>query len=290
MAKTGKAPKGFYSATEVMKKLGIASSTLYHYVETGKIKRVVPPDKRDGYYIKAEIDKMVRARELFMLQYATDTSVFEKAQEEDVLGITDLCIELFGKNGTASYETRLAQYHSNPDAFYVLKQDDLIVGYVAIFPLKQEAINRIMSGVAESTFRTGLLTPENILPFEPGKADNVFVVLGVRQGLAKSRMYGSRVISGIIQVLEDFARHGIIVKKLYGTSRTQDGIRLARGFGFKQVTPVAEEDDLLRFELDLATTKSPLFRQYQRIVKRVSAKNAKSGTQNNTDSTLTKTV
>ncbi len=95
MAKTGKALKGFYSATEVMKKLGIASSTLYHYVETGKIKRVVPPDKRDGYYLKTEIDKMVRAKELFMLQYATDSSLFEKAQEEDIAGITDLCIELF---------------------------------------------------------------------------------------------------------------------------------------------------------------------------------------------------
>src|SRR5215472_13619441 len=122
LAKSGRAPRGFYSASEVMKKLGIASSTLYHYVETGKIRRVVPPDKRDGYYIKAEIDRMVKAKELFMLQYATDTSVYEKAREEDVASITDLGIELFGKNGSPNYETRLAQYHANPDIFYVLKQ------------------------------------------------------------------------------------------------------------------------------------------------------------------------
>jgi hypothetical protein len=275
MAKTGKAPRGFYSATEVMKKLGIASSTLYHYVETGKIKRVVPPDKRDGYYIKADIDKMVKAKELFMLQYATDTTVFEMAQEEDIAGITDLCIELFGKNGTASYETRLAQYHKNPEIFYVLKQDDLIVGYVGIFPLKQEAIERIMSGVAESTFRTGLLTPENINQFKPGEADHVFLVLGVRQGVAKSTIYGSRVIAGAIEVFEHLARRGVIIKKLYGTSRTQDGIRIAKGLGFKRVTSVAEEDDLLRFELDLATAKSPLFHKYQNIVKRASAASAK---------------
>jgi predicted DNA-binding transcriptional regulator AlpA len=275
VAKSGRAPRGFYSATEVMKKLGIASSTLYHYVETGKIRRVVPPDKRDGYYIKAEIDRMVKAKELFMLQYATDTSVFEKAREEDVAGITDLGIELFGKNGSPNYETRLAQYHANPDIFYVLKQDDLIVGYAGLFPLKAEAIEKIMSGVPESSFRTGLLTPEYITQFKQGEADHVFTIIGVRQGLARSTIYGSRAIAGVIEALEHFARNGVIIKKLYGTSRTQDGIRLARGLDFKQVTPIAEEDDLLRFELDLATTTSPLFRKFQRIAKQAAVRSTK---------------
>ncbi len=279
MAKTAKAPSGFYTASEVMRKLGIANSTLYHYVETGKIKRVVPPGKKDGYYLKIEIDKMIKAKELFILQYATDSSVFEKAQEEDIAGITDLCIELFGKNGTASYETRLTQYHTNPDIFYILKQDELIVGYIGMFPLKQEAVQRIMSGVEESTFRTGLLSPENITQFRPGEADNVFMVIGVRQGLNRSKTYGARVISGGVEVLEHFARRGVIVKKLYATSRTQDGIRISKGIGFKQVTPPQEEDDLCRFELDLETTKSPLFQKYQRIVKRASANSPQNGRQ-----------
>ena len=275
MAKTAKAPSGFYTAKEVMQKLGIANSTLYHYVETGKIKKVVPPDKKEGYYLKSEIDKMVRAKEMFILQYATDTTTFEVAQEEDIAGITDLCIELFGKNGTASYETRLAQYRTNPEIFYVLRQGDLIVGYLGMFPLKQEAIDMIMSGVAESRFRTGILTPENIKPFQPGEADNVFVVIGARQKLPKSRLYGARLIAEGIGVFEQFARRGTIIKKLYGTSRTRDGINLSRDLGFTQVTPVEEEDDLLRFELDLETTSNPLFENYQQIVKRASVKKGK---------------
>ncbi len=59
-------------------------------------------------------------------------------------------------------------------------------------------------------------------------------------------------------------------RTLYGTSCTQDGIRLAKGMGFKQVTPVAEEDDLLRFVLDLETTKNPLFKKYQQLAMRAS--------------------
>ncbi len=272
MPKRAKPPKGFYSASEVMRLLNIGNSTLYHYVDIGKIKKVVPPDRREGYYVKAEVDKMIRAQELFMLQYATDTAVFEKAQEEDIQGITDLCIELFGKNGTASQETRLAQYKANRDIFYVLRQDDIIVGYLGIFPLKHEAIKTIMSGVNEAKFRTGVLSPENITPFIPGETEEAFLVIGARQGLPRTKIYGSRLISGGIEVFEDLARHGVILKRLYGTSRTRDGIRIAKGLEFKQITPDAEEDDLLRFELDLETTKSPLFKKYQTIVNRASSK------------------
>ena len=268
MAKTANAPSGFYTAAEVMKRLSIANSTLYHYVGIGKIRRVIPPGKKEGYYPKADIDKMIKAKELFILEYATDPSLFEKAQEEDIAGITNLCIELFGKNGTANYETRLLQYRTNPNIFYVLRQDELIVGYIGMFPLKQEAIERIMSDVEESTFRTGLLSPDNITQFKSGEADNVFMVIGVRQGLKRSKTYGARVISGGIEALEHFARRGTIVKKLYATSRTQDGIRISKGIGFKQITPLQEEDDLYRYELDLETTKSPLFQKYQRIVRK----------------------
>jgi len=45
MAKRAKAPKGFYSASDVMKILAIGNSTLYQYVDTGKIKKVVPRDR-----------------------------------------------------------------------------------------------------------------------------------------------------------------------------------------------------------------------------------------------------
>lgn len=270
MAKTSRAPSGFYTASEVMKKLNIANSTLYHYVDTGKIKKVIPPGRKEGYYPKADIDKLVRAQEIFILQYATDTTTFDKAQEEDIAGITDLCVELFGKNGTANYETRLAQYKANPEIFYVLKQDELVVGYVGLFPLKKAAIDTIMSGMEESSFRTNILAPENIVPFAPGQADDVFVVIGARQEVKKSTIYGSRLISGTIEVLEHMARRGVIVKNLYATSRTRDGIRIMKGVGFEQVTPVTEEDDLLRFRYDLLAPESQLLKKYQRLVKQAS--------------------
>lgn len=275
MPKTAKAPSGFYTASEVMKKLGIPSSTLYEYAKVGKIKKVVPPGRKEGYYPKAEIDKMVRAKETFILQYATDTTLFEKAQEEDIEGITDLSVELFGKHGTANYEARLAQYHANPDIFYVLRQDELIVGYVGFYPLKHEAIETIMGGMDEDRFRTGVLSPENILPFKPGEARELFLVVGARQDVKKSTIYGSRLISGTIEVLEHLARKDIIIESLYATSRTRDGIKLCKGLGFEQLVPANEEDNLLRFKLDLRTVTNPLLRRYKRIVERITSEQPK---------------
>jgi hypothetical protein len=263
------APKGFYTASQAIKKMGLPKSTFYDMVEEGKIQRIVPPNRSDGFYIKAEIDKLAKPYELFVLQYATDTSIFEKATKNDIEDITELSIELFGKNGTANYETRLAQYLANPDIFYVLRHEGLLVGFLGMFPLKQEAVDQIMSGVAESTFRSGLLTPTNILPFAEGKADNVFLIIGVKQNLAKSKWYGFRLLSAGIHALEIMARRGVVVKKLYATSRTPDGIRICKGLGFNQVTPTNEEDDLLRFELDLASATNPLFESFQKLMPQI---------------------
>jgi helix-turn-helix protein len=272
MAKVAKAPSGFYTASEVMKKLGIPSSTLYEYAKVGKIKKVVPPGRKEGYYPKAEIDKMFRAKETFILQYAADATLFEKAQEKDIQGITDLCVELFGKYGTASYETRLAQYHANSDIFYVLRQEEIIVGYVGLFPLKHDAIEVIMSGIDEDRFRTSVLSPVNVVPFTPEEAKEVFLVIGAKQDVKKSIIYGSRLITGTVDILEHLARKGVIIEKLYATSRTRDGIRLCKGLGFQQTIPSEEEDNLLRFKLDLSTTASPLLQRYRRIVTRITSK------------------
>jgi hypothetical protein len=151
----------------------------------------------------------------------------------------------------------------------VLKQDGIIVGYIGLFPLKQEAIKKIMDGLEESRFRTELLTHEYITQFKGKEAEHVFLIIGVKQGMKKSKLYGSRILSGGIEAMEALAKKGIIIKNLYATSRTQDGIRLCKGMGFKQVIPPQEEDNLLHFELDLETTTNPLFKDYQRFARQV---------------------
>src|SRR5271154_4284012 len=81
MTKTSKAPRNFYTAAQAIKKLGMPRATFFHLAKTGQIKRVVPEGFTEGYYPKAEIDKMALAREMFTLQYTVDSSLFRRAEE-----------------------------------------------------------------------------------------------------------------------------------------------------------------------------------------------------------------
>ncbi len=271
MTKTAKAPRNFYTATEAIKKLGMPRATFFNLAKSGKIKRVVPDGYTEGYYPKSEIDKMALAREMFTLQYASDTSIFRRAEEKDIRGITDLGVALFGTSTTPSYESRLACWKKNPDAYYVIEQDDLIVGWIAMVPMKEEAIAVLMGETKSATFmfvgmHQNVMVPENILPFIPDGAKNVFLTIGARQGLPQSRTYGMRLILGGYEVLENFARKGIFVERLYATSRTPDGVKLCKEIGFQEKENNATSA-VKRFWLDLATSNSPLLREYQEIVK-----------------------
>jgi hypothetical protein len=128
-----------------------------------------------------------------------------------------------------------------------------------------------MSGVEEDRFRTGVLSPANILPFQPGEAKELFLTIGAKQDANKSVIYGSRLINGFVEVLEHLAKKDILIESLYATSRTRDGIKLCKGLGFQQIIPADEEDNLLRFKLDLLTTTNPLLKRYQRIVSRIAS-------------------
>jgi len=260
MTKRAKAPSGFYGATEAMKRLGMARSSFYDLVEKGKIKRIIPPGRSDGYYPKADIDRMAKAKELFILEYTEEPSTFEQATEEDIRGLHEVCKTLWGNLNTPSYETRMEWYRRNPEMYYVVKQDRIIVGFLGVTPIKKDILERMMQqpGLNEET--------EDILPFTPGvPIHGLFLEIGVRSDIPKNRKYGRHLIEGGFTVLENFAKRGIIIEKLYAHSRTPDGIKLCRRMGFNE-TPPTEGDTRIRFEVDLKKSTYPPFREYQRIV------------------------
>src|SRR5439155_905219 len=224
---------------------------------------------------KAEVDKMARAKELFLLQYSSDSSIFRKAEEKDIQGIHNLSIEIFGSTIIPSYESRLAPFLKNPDIYYVVEQDNILAGYLGMAPIKQNAVDRIMGETEETRSRlltsmSEIVTPENILMFEPGEADNIYLIAVSRQGLARSKYYGMKLITGGYDVLKNYALQGVIAKKLYSVSRTPDGVKLSKSLGFREV--VIPGNPVRRFELDIETTTSPFLEEYKEIVREIREK------------------
>ena len=269
MPKTGRAPKGYYSASQVMRKLGIASSTLYHFVETGRIKRVVPPNMRDGYYVQEEVDKMAQEREIFVLTYMKEPSQFSRAVKEDILGIYEVSTSLWNDR-VPSYDARLRSFQQNTEMYYIEKKENIVIGFLGLIPFTTDALDIVMSEAQINfylTYQKMLEQKGSIHPFKVGqRVESLFLDIAVKKGIPNSEQYGMRLILGGIEVLEDLAKQGSVVKKLYASSSSSDGIQLCKSFGFKEL-PKLTETTRLRFELDLETTNLSLMSKYQEIVK-----------------------
>jgi hypothetical protein len=282
MPKTLKAPSGFYTAKEAMEKLRLTKGTFHNQVKSGKIKKHTPPNRKEGYYDKKEIDKMAQANALFTLIHSIEPITFEKVTtEEDLRGIVDLCIAIYGQGGTPSYDARLEIWQKNPGVYYIVKQEGIVVGYISLIWFDEEAINTLMGPTPKQTTissaGTGIYSitgPEHILPFTPNKPiDHLFISMGVRPGLSNTeqRDYGFKLLRGIAEVLTNFAYQKMPVKFLYATSDRGEGIRLARKLGMKETKH--PNDPLIRFELDLnEITNHPVLQHYREVLESMKAK------------------
>jgi hypothetical protein len=278
MAKTSRVPSGFYNGKEAAQRLGLPVGTFYHQVKTGRIEKVIPPGSKEGYYPKKVIDKLAQARELFVLLNSIEPIMFERAvSEEDIKGIYDLTVAIYGIGGTPSYEERLKIWHKNPYVYYVVRQENIVVGYISLIWFTDEALQHLMRQTPKlsrsSAAGNGIYSvtgAENVRPFIAGHPiDSLFISLAVRPGMTNTeqRSYSFKLLRDTLGVLETFALQGMIVKKLYATSERSDGIRLARKLGMKETK--YEGDNVLRYELDLETTTSKMLLPYQEVLKEI---------------------
>jgi hypothetical protein len=246
--------------------LRMPKSTFHHYVEIGKIKRKVPPGRQEGYYEKNYINKMAEATELAAIQYAEDPAVFTRATGEDIPGIYDVLISLWGPANATSNETRLSWHRVNPEIDYVVKQEGIVVGFVTLKPLRSETIEKYIAG----TMQVKEIRADDILPFTPGTPLECEAGIAVRAGVQNSKKYAMRLIAGMIKVAYRLAERRVIIRRIYTRSSTPDGIQLARGLGFEDITQEAASSARL-FVLDLETSRSPFVQQYKRILKQSAA-------------------
>ena len=266
MAKRSKMSSGFCTGVEAAKRLGMPVTTFYDQIRKGhlKLEKVVPPGERrskEGYFIREEVEKLAQARELFILLYSVEKAEFSRAQtKEDIRGIVDMCIAIYGIGGTPSYETRLEIWRKNPLAYYVLKQEDIVVGYTSLIWFNEQALEYLMGptkkpSIMQSPAGSGVYSvtgPENMIIPKPGEPiDSLFISLGVRPGMSnqQQRAYGFHTLRGTIEAIADFHHEGMPVRKLLATSERQDGIILGRKLGMKEIKYPG--DPLLRYELDL---------------------------------------
>ena len=63
--------------------------------------------------------------------------------------------------------------------------------------------------------------------------------------LTEKRAYGSRLIAGLMDVLINLGRQGIVLETIVARSNTADGVRLMRGIGFTEIPSITDKQNFL---------------------------------------------
>src|SRR2546430_17697207 len=79
-----------YTASEARERLnGMSSSSFKRLVDSGKVRKVVPPAKTQGKYIREDVDKLAEAMEQFIEVYSASEPA-EKLEFSPAKGKNDI--------------------------------------------------------------------------------------------------------------------------------------------------------------------------------------------------------
>ncbi len=240
-AKRKATESNYYTAGETKEILGVDNNTLYKYVRNGVLDKIVIPGSKQGVYQKSQVKQLAQELEVFISTRSKNKTVFRKATKQDIAKCMEIAI---GPNPNAQQDisslvkSRIQWLDKNPDIYYVLEQDGDIVGYTNIMPLAPEKIQERLN----SDGTTINVTPEEIGEFKPGKPLHIYIVaMNTTPNITKTekRLYGVKLIGGLINTIAEMVENGVSIDTLYTKSDTVDGIRILKHMGFTEVSSLS---------------------------------------------------
>ncbi len=250
----------YYSGREVQRKLGITEPALRNLVNQRRIRKVTPPGRQYGVYLKEEIDTFAEKWLAFLTAKEPPKTTLEPATSEDMEAEQELAKRAIRSPGLMTTEIRKAWLTKNPEGHYLLKHNNKLVAYLWLLPVMHERLMEFMDG----KIRGGEIRAEDVDAFEPGKPVECFVV-----GLASepdvgetTRMhYVQHLVRGVMKELEKLGRKGYIITKIYATSDTPTGIATAIHIGMEEYGEKIGKR--LKFVLDVEKSTSFLLDDYK---------------------------
>jgi len=168
---------------------------------------------------------------------------------------------LGGPHNIVSIERRIEWQRKNPNIDFVVVDGDEIVGHLALIPFRREAIQPMLEG----KIRGWQISPDDVVPYEPGKQYSIFVMnFNVKQDAPDNLpgIYAALLLRRAKVFSFELADEGKIIRNVYATSVTKSGVFLANRMEF---TPLTEYSNPRRkvFEMDMATSKAEWAHEYR---------------------------
>lgn len=243
------APEGFYTASEARQRLNVSDAVVRAYVQKGRIRYVVPPGRKQGFYLKRDVDGIVNEITAFLsmsLLEENDTLTFNLASKEDLLEIARIDNTLFS-TVTSDEDTpevpawRYKFLEKTPETQFVLKNGDTIIGYAGMLPfrtdLSADTWTKILTCARVAD--TGI-TEDDIESLEEGKHIHLYITgLGLDKSVPRHKRstYGARLINALVDRIVELGRRGVFIDGATAGGATTIGAHLLQAFGMHEVPP-----------------------------------------------------
>jgi hypothetical protein len=250
----------YFSAREARQQLGINVGAFYYLIDTGKVRRLTPPGKKQGFYSKHQIERLARERLKRIADEEEPGTAFRKATADDTHEEYELAVLML--NGSAGFgiPTYEAWLHKNPDTNFIVRDQGRLVACMHVLPVKQETITRWIKG----EIREWEISAEDVLPYTP-RSSVECIIMGMATTLdvdkRKRRQYGVRLIRGF---LHDLAGQDITITRFYAISATSEGIAILRQAKFEERGHLGKR---VAFELNPFTSETRMAKAYRAVLK-----------------------
>jgi len=248
----------YYSGREVQRKLGITEPALRNLVNQRKIRKVIPPGRKHGVYLKEEIETYAEKWFAFLTAQEPPKITFEAGKAEDMEAVAKLAQRAISPIDMNA-ETREDWLKANPQSCYTVKHRDKVVAYFHLLPLKHETMAAFMEGKIRGWHIAG----ESVEPFISGKPLECLAIIASEPDVDKTtRMHYVRVlIRGVMEEMRKLGERGVLITKIYATSETPTGIAMAIHAGME--TYGQRLGKRLKFIIDMNKSQSFLLDSYK---------------------------
>jgi hypothetical protein len=251
----------YYSAQKAQDELGMTYSGLRYQVLAGNIKAEIPKGRKQTYYRAKDVEQISREIKIYSIQRNKPAKFLRVTTREEMRECQEISQALFGV-GRDTVDERMKLLEKNPDTYHMLKDENQIIGYTAIMPLKPGKLHDVLKQTIPV-----YISPDDIEDFSSNKEIDLYLhAIGVKPGFTKleKHIYGSKLVSGLINLIMEMGRKGVSINTIAARSNMPDGVRLLKGLGFTEIEPLTPERRT--FIIEVSKSGIPFVKQYKKVL------------------------
>lgn len=228
-----------YTSSEARKLLDASTSTFKRLVDSGQIRKITPPYKKQGMYVKEDVDRLAKEMRPFRKRGQASKELVTTVDWQkisDLPAILKLDLKVYQENIVGDVGLYISWEKKNPKITLLsFEKDDRehVLAYISLVPLPEEIILSILKGER----------PElSIQPNEIETYDRKGAYTLLAESVVVDPDYPEQLNNVLSAVLSYWCRQypDRYVEKIYADAATDYGDKLARKLYFSPLYSVSD--------------------------------------------------